>query len=253
MPRIGAPSSVRPLPPSLLVGVLGCRARRHDRRAAPVWSRRRHRASGDMDGSVRPGSGGVPPPRPRPARQGAEAGQAREVRCAQVGRSPPTLVSRQTPVGVDCALEAGQEGRPGIGGQRPRIVPRMEQVGADPAPEDQIVALNRSPSSLRHATTLSHRYALSQRTLRGPRLIRGRAAHAASPMSIRSPGSASEPLLDATARPGPMEPLLCEEVCEDWSSRGRAFVRRPTPNLRISPTLVAADFATGTLAAIAET
>lgn len=90
------------------------------------------------NGSDEDGSGAAPTPRPLAAGQDAEAGQAREVRGTQVGCPPPTLVSRQHPVGVDRALEARQEGGPRRGGQHLGVVPRVEQVGTDPASQGQI-------------------------------------------------------------------------------------------------------------------
>jgi hypothetical protein len=102
------------------------------------------------------GSGLAPtPPRPSPAGKGAEAGQAGEVRGTQVSRPPPTLVSRQAPIGVHRALEAAQEGGPRVGGQGPRVVPGVEQVGADPAPQGQIGQVAARGSPLRHPSLSS--------------------------------------------------------------------------------------------------
>lgn len=70
--------------------------------------------------------------------QGAQTGQAREVRGTQMGRPLPTLVGRQQPVGVNRPLEARQEGGPRRCGQQLGVVPRVEQVRPDPAPQGQI-------------------------------------------------------------------------------------------------------------------
>lgn len=95
MPRFDASSNDYPLPPSLPECTRGCMST--PPRPPHCGDLVSTPASGaaDIDGSVVPGSGSAPPPRPRSAGQRAESGQAREVRSAQVGRPPPTLVSRQ--------------------------------------------------------------------------------------------------------------------------------------------------------------
>jgi len=102
------------------------------------------------NGSDKDGSGTAPTPCPLAAGQGAEAGQACEVRGTQVGGPPPTLVGRQQPVGVNRPLEARQEGGPRRCGQHPRVVPRVEQVGTDPAAQGQIGWVTSPFARLRH-------------------------------------------------------------------------------------------------------
>ena len=79
-----------------------------------------------------------------------QTGQAREVRGAQMGRPPATLVNRQQAIGVDRALEARQEGGSRRCGQHPRVVPGVEQVGPDPAAQGQIAGIASPCSRLCH-------------------------------------------------------------------------------------------------------
>ena len=78
-----------------------------------------------------------------------------------MGCPPPTFVSRQAAIGVDLALERGQERRTRRRRQAPRVVRRVEEVRADATSQRTLRRRARASGTPAHERSPGERSRLS--------------------------------------------------------------------------------------------